>query len=176
MVISDDGLQHYRMGRAVEIVVIDGDRGLGNGLCLPAGPLREPPKRLHQVDLVITNGDKNNMYLSPGDITQLTTGNVVLNNFFVEPVAAVAGIGNPQRFFDTLNQIGVPFNAYPFMDHHKFVLDDFNYSEVNVIMTEKDAVKCLPFAKDHMYFLPVTAKISDLLWYKLWKILEREIQ
>jgi tetraacyldisaccharide 4'-kinase len=167
VVISDDGLQHYRMGRKVEIAIIDKTRGLGNGLCLPAGPLREPPKRLQQVDFVVTNGDSQSMQLCPGEITQLTTGNFVEKTIFMEPIAAVAGIGNPQRFFTTLRALDISFNPYPFKDHHKFVPRDLDLPEKNVIMTEKDAVKCLSFATDNMYFLPVTAQLNDLFWQKL---------
>ena len=136
--------------------------------------MRESTKRLQQVDFVVTNGAE--MYLCPGEITQLTTGKQVTNNALVEPVAAVAGIGNPKRFFDTLTTLGIKYNAYPFKDHHKFTLKDLNFKEKHVIMTEKDAVKCLSFAKDYMYFLPVTAQLSDLLWSQLWKSLELVIK
>lgn len=172
IIISDDGLQHYRMGRAIEIVVIDATRGLGNGLCLPAGPLRESESRLKQVDFVISNeGHWQNAYLmklKPGQITQMTTGQTVTPNFFTNKVAAVAAIGNPQRFYSTLTQLGIESNPYYFPDHYRFKPHDFSYSESQVIMTEKDAVKCRAFSTEKMYFLPVDAVLCDAFWEALW--------
>ena len=169
IVISDDGLQHYRMGRALEIALIDGERGLGNGLCLPAGPLRESVRRLTTVDVVVVNGNVAQMSVVPYAIKQLTTGDVVQACDLGESVAAVAGIGNPQRFFNTLEQLGIKFNAYPFADHYKFTKQSLNFSEKNIIMTEKDAVKCVDFAQDNMYFLAVKAQLSEELMMDLWK-------
>ncbi|TAL66131.1 MAG: tetraacyldisaccharide 4'-kinase, partial [Legionella sp.] len=158
IIISDDGLQHYRMGRAIEIAVIDGVRGLGNGLCLPAGPLRESPRRLQQVDfLVVNEGTWDKAYpmtLQPGKITALADEAPVEQQVFTEKVAAVAAIGNPQRFYKTLSQLGIKFNTYSYPDHYHFKLDDLNYSESQVIMTEKDAVKCRSFLLEKLYYLP----------------------
>lgn len=175
IIISDDGLQHYAMGRAVEIAVIDGVRGFGNGLCLPAGPLRENPSRLKQVDFIVVNGDGlehiNTAYrmdLVPGSLTQLVSGQATPWSALLHPVAAVAGIGHPQRFFATLKSLGVVFKPYPFADHHVFQARDFLGFEKTVVMTEKDAVKCLPFATETMYFLPVDATLSECFWEALW--------
>lgn len=172
VIISDDGLQHYRMGRAIEIVVIDGIRKLGNRLCLPAGPLRESKTRLQQVDFIIVNegtwANAYSMTLKPGKITKLRTNEEINCDEVIGNFAAVAGIGNPQRFYSTLNQLGIKFKPYYFADHYQFKPEDFNYSESLVIMTEKDAVKCRPFSSDEMFYLPVKAELDDAFWDALW--------
>ncbi|WED44674.1 tetraacyldisaccharide 4'-kinase [Legionella cardiaca] len=172
IIISDDGLQHYAMGRAVEIVVIDGMRGFGNGLCLPAGPLRETQKRLKKIDLIVVNGGEGNngysMTLEPGKLTNILTGEEINQEAVSTPVAAVAAIGHPQRFFSTLHNLGISFKKYPFPDHHNFQLHELHFRERTVVMTEKDAVKCQSFADDSWYFLPVEAKLSDSFWQALW--------
>ena len=178
IIISDDGLQHYAMGRAIEIVVIDGQRGLGNGYCLPAGPLRENTQRLQQADFIVVNGASDvcdvrvessyRMDLIPGELTTLQSGKVLNISKLNYPVAAVAAIGNPQRFFLTLAAMGIAFKAYPFPDHHQFKQDELHFPEKTVVMTEKDAVKCQPFATDSMCFLPVDAALEDKFWNTLW--------
>lgn len=172
VIISDDGLQHYAMGRSVEIAVIDGQRGLGNGLCLPAGPLRERSKRLASVDfLVVNTGAWPNAYsmeLVPGSLIQLVSGKTIADSVLTEPVAAVAAIGHPERFFATLKTLGISYRAYPFSDHHLFTPSDLNLKEKIIVMTEKDAVKCKSFAHECMYYLPVHAELSDVFWDALW--------
>ncbi len=172
IILSDDGLQHYEMGRAIEIVVIDGSRGLGNGLCLPAGPLREGVKRLQQADFIVVNGKEwpgaYRMDLVPGLPRNLASGQPVELTELGESVAAVAAIGNPERFFATLHQLGMSFRAYPFADHHQFQPEELFLAEKIIVMTEKDAVKCAPFATDNMYFLPVDAKLNAEFWTLLW--------
>ncbi len=172
VIISDDGLQHYRMGRAIEIAVIDGVRGLGNGLCLPAGPLRESARRLKEVDFVVVNGgdwpDGYRMDLQPGELTQLVSGKTLTAQDVAYPVAAVAAIGHPLRFFATLRALGLTFREYPFVDHHPFQFADLQVPEKTVVMTEKDAVKCQAFATESMYFLPVDAVVGGGFWDALW--------
>lgn len=172
LIISDDGLQHYKMGRALEIVVIDGKRGLGNGLCLPAGPLREGVKRLRQADFVVVNSGKwpnaYQMNIIPEELTQLTTRRKTASEQLKGSIAAVAAIGNPQRFFDTLDAMGLSYTPYSFADHHCFQPEEFCFTEDLIIMTEKDAVKCTAFATDKMYFLPVHASVDDKFWQKIW--------
>lgn len=172
IIISDDGLQHYAMGRAIEIIVIDGMRGLGNGMCLPAGPLRETAKRLQQADCLVVNGGSWcgawPMVLTPGMPTHLMTGNTLLPTDLLHPIAAVAAIGNPGRFFNTLMDSDIAHRAYSFPDHYLFTKDDLCFQEASVIMTEKDAVKCRSFAADNWYFLPVEATLSDAFWQALW--------
>lgn len=172
IIISDDGLQHYRMGRAIEIAVVDGTRGLGNGLCLPAGPLRESAARLEQVDfLVVNEGQWNNAYsmvLKPGKIKKLSTDEEIDPNTLNGKWEAIAAIGNPQRFYSTLLQLGIEFDTCSYPDHYQFKADDLNYSKSLIIMTEKDAVKCRSFSSDTMHYLPVDAVLDDAFWDALW--------
>jgi tetraacyldisaccharide 4'-kinase len=172
VILSDDGLQHYRMGRAIEIAVIDGTRGLGNGFCLPAGPLREPAHRLRQVDFIVVNeGQWSNAYsmvLKPDKIKQLSTGKDATADVFKGPWKAVAAIGNPQRFYSTLSQLGIEFDTCSYPDHYQFKPDDFNERTSCVIMTEKDAVKCRSFSSDNMYYLPVDAVLDEAFWSVFW--------
>jgi tetraacyldisaccharide 4'-kinase len=172
VIISDDGLQHYAMGRAIEIAVIDGMRKLGNGFCLPAGPLRELPSRLKTVDFIVVNGGafKNSytMTLQPQDIKQLSSKKIVTLDALKGTIAAVAAIGNPARFFTTLKQLGLDFNHYVFPDHYALQASDLHCPEDCIIMTEKDAVKCQQFATDAMYFLPVEAHLEEAFWNALW--------
>ncbi len=164
VVISDDGLQHYAMARAIEIVVVDGKRVFGNGLCLPAGPLREPVKRMETVDFIIVNGEDcpgaYRMDLVPGEIYPKALPKDA-------SVAAVAGIGHPERFFDTLMSLGIAHKPYCFPDHHQFVPENLNVSEDLIVMTEKDAVKCHMFSGKPMYVLPVQAHVIGDFWKKL---------
>jgi tetraacyldisaccharide 4'-kinase len=164
VVISDDGLQHYKLARAIEIVVIDAKRGFGNGFCLPAGPLREPKKRIKNVDFVVVNGDDwpgaHRMDLMPDKIypTMLPDN---------ASIAAFAGIGHPERFFDTLTNLGIKHKPYRFSDHHRFVPEDLDVFEEIVVMTEKDAIKCHGFLNKPIYVLPVRAEIKDNFWGRL---------
>ena len=187
LIISDDGLQHYAMGRAIEIAVIDGQRGFGNGLCLPAGPLREGVNRLNEVDYVVINGSIRadnialikaldhplcpatfQMDLIPGTLTQLKSGKATPLTALAMPVAAVAAIGYPKRFFSLLEHLGVTLTPYPFRDHHAFQPRDFCFMHKDIVMTEKDAVKCASFAKDTMYYLPVEARLEEQFLDALW--------
>lgn len=169
VIISDDGLQHYKLQRDVELVVVDGERRFGNGLLLPAGPLRErPQQRLPTVDAVICNGGIAHegeiaMTLAPDVAINLVTGEQrPLNQF--STVNAVAGIGHPPRFFATLQQQGLTLlTQHAFADHYAFQADDFakiDNAEIPLLMTEKDAVKCTEFAKDNWWYVPVSAQIA----------------
>ena len=147
IVLSDDGMQHYRMQRDLEIAVIDADRGFGNGFCLPAGPLRERVSRLQQVDIIAYNGissDKCSYSLQIVSLKKLNSDESrTLESFTQKPVHAIAGIGNPQRFFRQLRQNGIEIIEHAFPDHHSYRQQDFSdWSEGCIIMTEKDAVKC----------------------------------
>ena len=174
VLVSDDGLQHYGLGRWLEIAVIDGTRGLGNGRCLPAGPLREPPGRLAEVDLILCTlgtagvapagvsgvAGAHAMYLFPGAAVNLADPGLTraARGFVGERVTAVAGIGHPGRFFSLLRSLGLdPIErAYP--DHHPYSAADVaSWGPGTVLMTEKDAVKCLAFARRDHWFLPVEA-------------------
>lgn len=170
LVISDDGLQHYALGRDMEIAVLDGVRGLGNGLFLPAGPLREGPERLGDVDWVIVNGgqlrleqDSKTMQLQPTALVNLLSGERrSVDALAGQEVHAVAGIGNPQRFFSTLKALGYQLQRHAFADHHAFVADDLPENDGKaIIMTEKDAVKCAAIADERCWYLSVEAQLDD---------------
>jgi tetraacyldisaccharide 4'-kinase len=172
IIVSDDGLQHYAMGRSIEIAVIDGTRGLGNSFCLPAGPLRERASRLKQVDLIVVNGGEwdnaYSMLLKPIAFKQLSTDKSVTADALPGNIAAVAAIGNPQRFFNSLTALGLQFTPYIFPDHYRYTSQDLNLSESTLLMTEKDAVKCRSFAKDSMYYLAIEAVLSEGFWDAFW--------
>lgn len=176
LIISDDGLQHYRMQRDYEIVVIDSQRVLGNGLPLPAGPLRELSGRLAEVDLVVANGDAlpisdAEMKLVAQNVCNLKTGEQrPLNHFVGQSIIAMAAIGNPKRFFTMLKQQGLDLKAcYEFSDHYQFKAEDFAQfdSSMPLLMTEKDAVKCTQFAQSNYWYVPVEAEINSLAMQQL---------
>jgi len=179
IIICDDGLQHYRLKRDIEIVVMDGQRRLGNGLLLPMGPLREGKWRLQQVDFVVVNGgstegDQVLMSLEPGRLVNVKYPNKSrsINDFKHQPVTAAAGIGNPERFFDLLKAKQLKLQqTLSFVDHHMFKAEDLPQS--TVLMTEKDAVKCQAFAFDDWWYLPVTAKLSEQFRQNLLQRLKR---
>lgn len=167
VIVSDDGLQHYRLKRDLEIAVIDGNRRLGNGFCLPAGPLREPPRRLRSVDFVVGNGAVRDgeylMKLEGERAVNLTDTSITcsLASFRSSPVHAVAGIGNPSRFFRYLQERGIRTVEHPFPDHHSFVGSDLDFGDdLPLLMTEKDAVKCRKLAWDACWYVPVRARLD----------------
>ena len=182
VIVSDDGLQHYALARDVEIAVVDGARGLGNGFLLPAGPLREPRSRLRTVDAVVVHGtreapnaptglalalegDEFHNLLNPGHV-------VGPGHFQRRRVHAVAGIGNPARFFSHLEALGLEFEAHAFPDHHRYTAADLAFDDCDaVVMTEKDAVKCAPFAHEIHWALRVHARpdpeLGELILRKL---------
>ena len=175
VVISDDGLQHYAMGRDIEIAVIDGARRLGNGLAFPAGPLREPKSRLSEVDFIVNNGgptegDEILMTLSPAKFIHLNSG----KEYSVDKwpmhnqVHAIAGVGNPNRFFDLLLRLGFEFDKNPFPDHHKYNKRDLYYLDhLPILMTEKDAAKCKHFKNSKIWYLSIESKIDSQFIDKL---------
>jgi len=164
VVISDDGLQHYAMRRDVEIAVVDAARGFGNGQCLPAGPLREPVKRLKSVDLVVSNGktqraEWHELETVPHALVNLASCDQTkpLDWLRDKTVHAVAGIGNPQRFFDMLAELGVHVIPHAFPDHHVYRAAELQFGdEYSIIMTEKDAVKCRAFNNKALWYIPIT--------------------
>ena len=164
IIISDDGLQHYALGRDVEIAIVDGERRLGNKKLIPAGPLRESEHRLKSVDFTVINGGVANqheysMQLQPSNPISLTSSVEELTH---KEVVAFAGIGNPQRFFDTLSEQGYKLHrTVEFEDHQKYNLEQISdiSSELPIMMTEKDAIKCKTFAQPNWWYLPVDAKL-----------------
>ncbi|WP_413528435.1 tetraacyldisaccharide 4'-kinase [Rahnella inusitata] len=168
VIITDDGLQHYALKRDVEIVVVDGVRRFGNGLWLPAGPMRERASRLRSVDAIITNGGTAEtgelaMVLQPGKAVNLMTGEQ-RDASALRNVVAMAGIGHPPRFFATLKQLGLSLQKeVAFADHKAYQVEQLSalaQSEQTLLMTEKDAVKCRDFAQANWWYLPVEAKIQ----------------
>ena len=173
VIISDDGLQHYAMGRDIEIAVIDGVNRFGNGFFLPAGPLREPVKRLKSVDMIINNGASQDGELSC-EIKAESFVNIAnaesqpLTYFKDKECYAVAGIGDPTKFFKLLADLGVRSKNKAFVDHHKFVAEDFVFAkDYPVIMTSKDCVKCRHFATDQMWYLAVHAELNSDFYQQL---------
>ncbi|MHB1670746.1 MAG: tetraacyldisaccharide 4'-kinase [Acidiferrobacter sp.] len=167
VVIADDGLQHYRLARTVEIGVLDGARRFGNGLCLPAGPLREREVRWQQLDFRVTQGRAGvgewSMGLE-GQLAQAVGGDARVPLTAFKRVHAVAGIGHPQRFFRALERFGVEVIPHPFADHHRYAEKDLMFASPEpVVMTEKDAVKCERFALPGLWYVPVRAALDDEL-------------
>jgi len=183
IILSDDGLQHYALERDIEIAVIDGQRRFGNGYALPCGPLREPIERLQSVDLVVVNGEveeENEFAMSmQGEVAVnlLTKEEKLLSDFNWLPSHALAGIGNPKRFFDLLEQKKISIEKHAFPDHHKFTAADIVFNDDKpVLMTEKDAVKCFDFASEQHWFVPVKAKLEQQFIDKLLTLIKEKIR
>lgn len=173
VILSDDGLQHYRLARDIEIAVVDGARGFFNGLALPAGPLREPLTRLNTCDFVIVKEPiKHDMPKVDFFRMRLRTGELInvadhgkttsTNDLAQRHVHAVAGIGNPEQFFDALRAMKLDITPHAFDDHHDFKPSDLNFATDDelIVMTQKDAVKCEAFARPNFWALPVIAEID----------------
>ncbi len=174
IVVCDDGLQHTRLRRDLEIEVIDGRRRYGNGRLLPAGPLREPAERAGRCDFRVVNGGSAGfgewgMTLRSERALPMVGGKPVqLSAFGGHRVHAIAGIGNPGRFFDMLRGYGIGVVPHAFDDHHAYTADDLQFgSELPLLMTEKDAVKCAGIAGDWAYSVPVDAELPEAFWVAL---------
>lgn len=179
VVLSDDGLQHYKLYRDLEIVVVDGQRLFSNGFCLPAGPLREPMSRLNEVQHIVVNGESareipqlaaaSTMQLEPRALVNLVSGEK--RPFTGAPfnmgnkLQAVSALGNPQRFYSLLERLPYQVETFSFPDHHNFSADDFEQQGIDahqpVVMTEKDAVKCRQFAKSNFWYLSVEVNLES---------------
>ncbi len=171
IVLSDDGLQHYRLQRDAEIIVVDGIRRFGNGLLLPAGPLREPVSRLRKADAVVINGGQ----AGDGEFSMSLDGSLFYNllnpetvlrpgEFAGQRLHAIAGIGHPRRFFKHLEQLGLNAQPHSFPDHHRYSAADIAYDDADaVLMTEKDAVKCAAFATEKCWVLRVDVLVNPAL-------------
>lgn len=175
VVIADDGLQHYRLERDIEICVIDGIRRFGNGWLLPAGPLREPISRLDDVDFQVCNGG----VAGPGEVPMRLLGDtahalmgpvapIELSRLAGRTVHAVAAIGHPQRFFESLRAQRIDVIEHPFPDHHAYSARDLDFGDnLPVLMTAKDAVKCMYFPRRNWYSVPVRAELPDAFFAAL---------
>jgi len=177
VLLSDDGLQHYRLQRDVEIAVVDGTRRFGNGLLLPAGPLREPISRLKGVDAVVIRGGGTR----PGEFGMQLHGESFYNllnpqttaqvaDFHGMRIHAIAGIGHPQRFFGHLHNLGIRAETHPCPDHHRYSEADLEFDHADaILMTEKDAVKCAAFATEKCWVLRVDAQADPSLFQHIMK-------
>jgi len=180
VIISDDGLQHYKMSRHIEIAVIDGKRRFGNNLTFPAGPLRESKNRLNSVDFIVNNSgpteeDEYLMNISPSNFVHLKSG----KSYSIDKwpmhnqIHAVAGLGNPGRFFDLLDKLGFDSIRHPFPDHHNFSSSDIFYLDhLPIVMTEKDASKCKDFDNNKIWYLTIDADVTNKFIDKLDKKLK----
>ena len=184
IIISDDGLQHYALVRHIELAIVDGIRGLGNGCLLPAGPLREPAQRLSEVDLILVNGghwsysegESDRFSLQAMHFVNVKTGEIkALSEWTDTSCHAIAGIGNPQRFFNTLADLSINIRTHKaFVDHHKITQDEIVFNDnLPVLMTEKDAVKCCDFSSDKLWYLSVNAILPTGFLTKLTFALEQ---
>jgi len=184
VLLSDDGLQHLALGRSLEVLVVDGESRYGNGWCLPAGPLREPAGRSRRVDKIVCNGGE----AQGGEMTMVLHGDTAVNlsdrgqhrtlaEFRGQRIHAVAGIGRPRRFFDTLVAAGIDVQPHAFPDHHPFSPKDLLFREDQLIlMTDKDAVKCRAFATPAMWTVPVTAEPDPAFFQWLEQRLQHDQQ
>ncbi len=168
IIVADDGLQHYALARDVEIVVIDGQRRHGNGYLLPAGPLREPPQRIDEADLVLVTGSaragEHAVVGRLGQARHLLSGRRRPLDAF-SAVHAVAGIGNPAKFFDALEAAGLTLTPHAFPDHHRFAPTDLRLAgDLPILMTEKDAVKCQAFRDSRTWAVEYDAHMPDAAW------------
>lgn len=169
VIFSDDGLQHYALARDYEIVVIDGARGFGNGWRLPIGPLREPISRLQQADLVLQQG--HDFVLKPCEFINLHTQQTLSVADFIQqyatmPIKAIAGIGNPERFFHSLKALGLKPDVQAFKDHYPFSQTDLDATMLTV-MTEKDAIKCASFASSQHWYLKVSLMPTNAMQQRI---------
>ena len=179
IVVCDDGLQHRRLQRDVEIEVIDGRRRYGNGLLIPAGPMREAATRSADCDFRVlnvgTDGDIEAafgewpMRLETGQALPLVGGRpLALSRFNGQRVHAVAGIGDPERFFATLRSHGIAVVPHAFADHHRYTAEDLRFgSDLPVLMTEKDAVKCMRITGERHYSVPISGQLPEAFWIAL---------
>ncbi|WP_144394318.1 tetraacyldisaccharide 4'-kinase [Pleionea sediminis] len=193
VIISDDGLQHYQLERDLEICIVDGYRGWGNGLLMPMGPLREPISRGRLCDWRIINGGRPEIIseleqkwpsngrfeVQPISLINLLTGDELplkegKSDLPFTDCEAVCGIGNPEKFKATLDQLSFQFHLHEFSDHHQFIVEDFaDFNDKNIIMTEKDAVKCREFAQSSWWYIKVGVKADARLESLLQKNIER---
>jgi tetraacyldisaccharide 4'-kinase len=181
ILISDDGLQHYGLLRDVEIVVVDGRRRFGNGRMLPAGPLREPLSRMQSADAVVVNGGD----IAAGEYAMRLSGVIfqhlgnpartaTASDFSGQRVHAVAGIGDPSRFFAHLRQLGLDVVGHAFPDHHAFQPHELQFEGADaILMTEKDAVKCAAFAPNNAWMLAVDADVDVALGNRIMEKLRK---
>jgi tetraacyldisaccharide 4'-kinase len=178
VIFSDDGLQHYRLNRQAEIAVIDQTRKFGNGFCIPSGPLREPVGRLKTVDMTIANGGGSDISSFAVAINKLMalddSAEASLEIFKDKKIHALAGIGNPDRFFKILEDNAIDYIPHVFPDHHIYKEDDIMFNdELAVLMTEKDAVKCKVFNLNNYWYMPIDVQLSETAQQRFDQIIQQ---
>ena len=169
VILSDDGFQHLKLARDIDVVVVDAKRGMGNGWCLPSGPLREQSNALNKAAIIVYHGAKEDtindyaMHLYGGDIETLEGDSILIDKLKNQAIHAVAGIGHPQRFFDALRVLGFKIIEHAFADHHAYTAQELNFKDDYVIITTaKDAVKLAKLnIQSAIYVLPVQAQLSQ---------------
>lgn len=174
VIFSDDGMQHYAMARDAEILVVDGKRFFGNGWLLPIGPLREPVSRKRSVDLSLINGE--DFIVTASALINAQNGQKFpLEKLQGKSLVAICGIGNPQRFEQTLMDLGAEVDLRSFADHHAFTKKDFDFIDPKqmLVMTEKDWVKCQGFAQENWWYLKVDAKLDAESIMKVEQLLQK---
>ena len=176
IIISDDGLQHHRLARDYEIIVVDSQRQFGNGLIFPAGPMREGISKLKQVDAVVYKGKNSNSnfyqmkYITKHFKNLLTNKKAIFKSIQDKKIVAITAIGNPESFFSTLKGYGLDFKKVTFNDHYLFKKNDFiKYADYNIVMTEKDAIKCKKFVTKNFWALPLETKVDERLFRNILK-------
>lgn len=181
VIISDDGLQHYALQRDIEIALVDGERRYGNHYLLPAGPLREPVERLKTVDFVVCNGlarqDEYALIIEGKEAIKVLDEKQVLplEEFKSTPCHALAGLGNPSRFFSYLKKFNVSFEPHFFPDHFNYTQKDINFGDNRpVLMTEKDAVKCAFIANEKHWYVPIKAQMTQKFGLTLLSLLKEK--
>jgi len=176
IIISDDGLQHHRLARDYEIIVVDSQRQFGNGLIFPAGPLRESISKLKQVDAVVYKGESSNSnfyqmrYITKHFKNLLTNKEAIFKDIQDKKIVAITAIGNPESFFSTLEGYDLEFKKVTYNDHYLFTKNDFiKYADYNIVMTEKDAIKCKKFVTKNFWALPLETKVDERLFRNILK-------
>ena len=176
IIISDDGLQHHRLARDYEIIVVDSQRQFGNGLIFPAGPMREGISKLKQVDAVVCKGANSNSnfyqmkYITKHFKNLLTNKKAIFKGIQDKKIVAITAIGNPESFFSTLEGYDLEFKKVTYNDHYLFNKNDFiKYEDYNIVMTEKDAIKCQKFAMNNFWVLPLKTKVDERLFRNILK-------
>ena len=176
IIISDDGLQHHRLARDYEIIVVDSQRQFGNGLIFPAGPMREGISKLKQVDAVVCKGANSNSnfyqmkYITKHFKNLLTNKVAIFKGIQDKKIVAITAIGNPESFFSTLEGYDLEFKKVTYNDHYLFNKNDFiKYEDYNIVMTEKDAIKCQKFAMNNFWVLPLETKVDERLFRNILK-------
>ncbi|MFV2060668.1 MAG: tetraacyldisaccharide 4'-kinase [Gammaproteobacteria bacterium] len=188
IVISDDGMQHYRLKRNIEIAVVNAATQFGNELCLPAGPLREPVTRLDKVNFIVINGEPSeitkNINRITSDFKMSYEGDelcdlhdndkrIPLSDFENMKVHVIVAIANPNRFFEQLRKLNIDVIEHVFLDHYVFTENDLKFNDdFAIIMTEKDSVKCNRFGIKNCWYLPITCRISNSLEISIFNKLE----